>query len=108
MNVPFINRFAQPPISQLSSLACKTVNFTDQNIKQKRGDPIELNLESLEMQKKKKTSESKHDFYHFKKILTPFFIYSLGYICWFISSLHSKNFKITFQGSAPFALCSGL
>ena len=53
MNVPFINRFAQPPISQLSSLACKTVNFTDQNIKQKRGDPIELNLESLEMQKKK-------------------------------------------------------
>ena len=54
MNVPFINRFAQPPISQLPSLACKTVNFTDQNIKQKRGDPIELNLESLEMQKKKK------------------------------------------------------
>ena len=34
----------------MSSLVCKTVSFTDQNIKQK-GDLIELNFESLEIQK---------------------------------------------------------
>ena len=44
-------------------------------------------------------SGSKHDFYHFLNVLTPFcFIYSLSSICWFISSFLSKNFKIPFQG----------
>ena len=43
-------------------------------------------------------SGSKHDFYHFINSLTPFSIYTLSYIGWFVSSLHSKNFKIPFQG----------
>ena len=77
MNVPFINEFTHHPppnlipiplmakICQalhkslvcapitglkLSSLASKTVDFTDQNINQ-RGDLMELNFEGLEMQK---------------------------------------------------------
>ena len=51
---------------------------------------------------------SKHDFYHFKNILTPLFSSYLQYlaICWFILTLHSKNFKIPFQGS-PICLMFG-
>ena len=48
-------------------------------------------------------SGSKHDFYHFLDIFL--FIYSLSSICWFISSLRSKNYKIPFQGS-PICLMS--
>ena len=77
MNVPFINEFTHPPPPtpipiplmtktcytlhkfllcapitglKLSSLASKTVDFTDQTIIQ-RGDLMELNFEGLEMQK---------------------------------------------------------
>ena len=37
--------------SKVSSLACKCVNFTDQNIIQRRRYPMELNFKCLEMQK---------------------------------------------------------
>ena len=52
-------------------------------------------------------SESKLDLYHFLNILTPyFFIYYLSSICWFISSLPSKNSKISFQGSQNVLACN--
>ena len=37
-----------------------------------------------------------------------FFIYYLNYICWNISSLHFKTFKIQLHGVPPFALWLGL
>ena len=46
-------------------------------------------------------SGSKHDFYQFLNILTPFFSSTLWVLSvdLSISSLHSKNFKIPFRGS---------
>ena len=40
--------------------------------------------------------------------ITPFFMYSLSSIRWYISFLHFQNFKTQFHVGPPFALCSGL